>query len=167
MKFSGTGQETATFGKTTVGALADYFGLERKRVNRFALPAPGSVSKLSVYLESAGTAGQQVLKGLIYADSSGAPGALLGVSEQLTFTSTSAPGWYGLVFSSPVKLAAGSYWIGVITGATGHVAGFRYDTVAGSRDYNLNNYLSGPTNPFGSVTTDAEQTSIYATYTPG
>jgi hypothetical protein len=28
-------------------------------------------------------------------------------------------------------------------------------------------YASGPTNPFGTVTTDAEQTSLYATYTPG
>jgi hypothetical protein len=66
--------------------------------------------------------------------------------------------------ASPVKLAAGNYWIGVITGGTGGVAGFRYDSVAGSRDYNFNVYTSGPSNPFGAVSTDAEQTSLYATY---
>jgi hypothetical protein len=159
-------QATATFGKTSVGASSDTFVADRKRVNRYAIATAGSVSKLSVYLAPTGTSGQQVIEGLVYADSSGAPGALLGVSEQLTFKSANYEGWYQLVFSSPLKLAAGNYWIGVITGATSKVASFRYDSVSGSRDYNTNTYTSGPSNPFGSVTTDSEQASLYATYTP-
>jgi len=123
------------------------------------------VSKLSIYLAPGGTSGQQVLKGLIYADSSGAPSTLLAASEQLTYASTNATGWYDLKFSAPVKLTSGNYWIGVMTGATGGVAGFRFDSVTGSRDYNTNTYSSGPTNPFGSFTNDAEQMSLYATYT--
>jgi iron transport multicopper oxidase len=162
--FSGVG--TDTFGKTALGASSDRFLQDRKRVNHYALPTAGAVSKLSIYLLRGGVSGQQVLKGLIYADASGAPGALLAVSEQLTYASTNAAGWYALKFSTPVKLAAGKYWIGAITGATGDVVGFRYDSVAGSRDYNTNSYASGPTNPFGSVTTDSEQMSLYATYTP-
>jgi hypothetical protein len=153
-----------TFGKTTVGASSDYFGLERKRVNHYALAEAGSVTKLSVYLAPRATSGQQVIKGVIYSDASGKPAALLGVSEQLTFKSTNAAGWYDLPFASPVKLAVGNYWIGVITGATSGVAGFRYDNVTGARDYNANTYASGPTNPFGAVTTDSEQFSLYATY---
>jgi DNA-binding beta-propeller fold protein YncE len=156
---------STTFGKTTVGALADHFVAERKRVNRYALTAEGSVTKLSIYLAPGGTTGQQLLKGVIYADSGGAPAALLGVSEQLTFKSTNTAGWYDLAFPTPVKLAAGNYWIGVITGASAGVTGFRYDSVTGSRDYNANTYASGPTNPFGTPTTDAEQASLYATYT--
>jgi hypothetical protein len=66
-----------------------------------------------------------------------------------------------------VKLAAGNYWIGVITGATSNVAGFRYTSVASSRAFNVNTYTSEPTNPFGAVTTDSEQAALYATYTPG
>jgi hypothetical protein len=155
----------ATFGKTTVGASSDHFVSERKRVNRYALPVAATVSKLSIYLAPGGTSGQQVLKGLIYADSSGAPSTLLAASEQLTYASTNATGWYDLKFSAPVKLTTGNYWIGVMTGATGGVAGFRFDSVTGSRDYNTNTYASGPTNPFGAVTTDAEQMSLYATYT--
>jgi hypothetical protein len=104
---------------------------------------------------------------LAYADANGAPGTLLGVTEPLTFSSTNAAGWYQLAFSAPLNLAAGNYWIGVITGATAKVAGFRYDSVAGSRDWNANPYASGPTNPFGAVTTDGEQTSLYASYIPG
>ncbi|HWX96416.1 MAG TPA: choice-of-anchor D domain-containing protein [Solirubrobacteraceae bacterium] len=160
-------QATATFGKTNVGASSDSFLADRKRVNRYALPVAGSVTKLSIYLAPTATAGQQLLKGLIYADSSGVPGALLGVSEQLTFKSTNAAGWFDLAFSAPVKLAAGNYWIGVITGASSYVTGFRYDAVSGSRDYNPNTYTSVPANPFGSPSTDPEQTSLYATYTPG
>jgi hypothetical protein len=70
-------------------------------------------------------------------------------------------------FASPVKVAAGSYWIGELTGSTANVAGFRYDSVPGSRDFNSNVYSAGPSNPFGTFNTDAEQTSLYATYTPG
>jgi hypothetical protein len=161
------GTTTATFGKTTVGASSDYFGFERKRVNRYALAEAGTVSKLSVYLAPAGTAGEQALKGVVYSDASGKPEALLAASEQLTFKSTNAAGWYSLPFATGVKLAAGNYWIGVISGVTQKVAGFRYDSVTGSRDYNANTYSSGPSNPFGAVTSDSEQMSLYATYTAG
>jgi hypothetical protein len=63
-----------------------------------------------------------------------------------------------------VKLGPGNYWIGVVTGATPGVAGWRYDTVTGARAWNANTYTAGPTNPFGAVTTDNEQASLYATY---
>ncbi len=155
---------SATFGKTTVGSSSDSFLADRKRVSRYALPSAGAVSKLSIYLAPTATAGQQLLKGVVYADAGGAPGALLGVSEPLTFKSTNAAGWYDLAFASTLKLAAGNYWIGAITGASSNVAGFRYTSVSGARDYNANSYASGPANPFGAVTTDAEQASLYATY---
>jgi iron transport multicopper oxidase len=167
VKFSGTGvAPPQTFGKTTVGAGTDSFLADRKRVSRYALAAAGSVTKLSIYLAPTATVGQQLLKGLIYADSSGAPGSLLGVSEPLTFKNTNAAGWYDLLFASPAKLAAGNYWIGIITGATSNVAGFRFDAVTGARDYNANTFTSGPTNPFGTPSVDAEQASLFATYTP-
>ena len=134
------GAATATFGKTTVGASSDYFVSERKRMNAYALPEAGSVTKLSVYLAPTSTSGQQVLEGVIYSDNAGKPQALLGVSEQLTFKSTNAAGWYDLSFVSPLRLAAGTYWIGVITGATPGVAGWRYDGVSGARAYNANTY---------------------------
>jgi hypothetical protein len=155
-----------TFGKTNVGAKSEWFGANKKRVNRYELPSPGgTVSKLSVYLATTGNAGVQLLKGVIYSDSSGSPNALLGESEQITFTSTSSAGWYDLKFPSPVKLAAGFYWIGVFTGEQEKVAGYRFDSVTNSRDYNNNTYTSGASNPFGAFTTNSEQMSLYATYT--
>jgi hypothetical protein len=161
---TGVVQANKTFGKTTIGASQDTFASERKRVNSYALPEAGSVTTLTIYLAPTGKAGEQVLKGVIYSDASGKPEALLGATEQLTFKSTNTAGWYDLQFASPVKLAAGSYWIGVMTGATAGVTGFRYDNVAGARNYNANTYASGPTNSFGAVTTDSEQMSLYASY---
>jgi subtilisin family serine protease len=160
-------QGTATVGKTTIGASSDSYAANRKRVSRYTLATAGTLTKLSTYLAPTGVSGSQALEGVIYADAAGKPGGLLGVSEPLTFKSTSTAGWYGLVLSSPLKLAAGNYWIGLLTGSSAGVAGFRYDSVAGSRDYNANTYTSGPTNPFGSVSSDGEQASLYATYGPG
>jgi fibronectin type 3 domain-containing protein len=154
----------ATFGKTSVGATSEKLAADTKWVSRYALSGGGSVVKLSVYLAATGTSGQQLLKGIIYSDTGTAPGALLGVTEQLTFKNTSSTGWYDLPLPSALKLAAGNYWIGVISGATAGVASYRYDTVAGSRDLNANIYTSGPSEPFGTPTTDGQQVSLYATY---
>jgi hypothetical protein len=162
-----TAASTATFGKTTIGANSDIALANRKRVNRYTLTASGTVQKLSIYLQPTSTTGSQVLEGLIYADSGGSPGSLIAVSNQLTFSNTSAAGWYDLTFGTPPHLAAGTYWIGFMSGATSYVIGFRWDSVSGSRAYNANVFTSGPSNPFGSVSTDGEQMSLYATYTPG
>ena len=79
---------------------------------------------------------------------------------------TNGTGWFELPFGSPVALAPGTYWLGFITGTSTEGMGYVYESVANSRAYNANTYTSGPSNPFGSVTKDAEQASIYATYTP-
>jgi N,N-dimethylformamidase beta subunit-like, C-terminal len=158
-------QAGGTFGLTTIGANTDKMLANRKRVNTFPLTVAGSVWKLTMYLTPTGTSGQQVLEGVIYANQAGAPGALLGVSNQLTFHSTDPAGWYDVTFASPVALTAGTYWIGVITGSSNNVIGFRWKSVTGSRAFNTNTYTAGPSNPFGSPTIDAEQMSIYAAYT--
>ncbi len=158
---------TGTFGKTTVGASSDTAVANRKRVNRYSVSSSVSVTKLTIYLQQGGSSGTQTLEGVIYADSGGSPGALIAVSNQLTFASTNTAGWYDLPFSTPVSLAPGNYWIGFMSGSTSYVVGFRYDSVSGARLYNANTYSSGPSNPFGSASSDSEQISLYATYTTG
>ena len=155
-----------TFGTTTIGASSDPLTMDRKRVNRYQLPVAANVTKLTVYLQPTGTSGSQLFTGLIYADSNGTPGALLGTTSQITFQSTQAAGWVDLVFPAPIALNAGNYWIGMISGTSSHIAAFRYTSVTNSRAYNNDNYaIGGATNPFGTPTFDNELMSAYATYT--
>lgn len=156
---------SGTFGLNSIGANSDRMVANRKRVNQYQLSTAVSVSKLSMYLAPTGTSGNQVLEGLIYADQGGSPGTLLGATSQLTFSSANKVGWYDLTFSSPVALSAGTYWIGVISGNTSNIIGFRWNSVSNARAINSDTYTDGPSNPFGSATLDAEQMSIYATYT--
>src|SRR5207237_6199959 len=102
--------ETLTLGKTSVGRSKEVFASDRKRVNSYPLGSSATVTQLSVYLEPTSISGQQTIEGVVYADSKGAPGALVGASTPITFASTHSAGWYDLVFSSPLKLSAGSYW---------------------------------------------------------
>ena len=155
---------SSTFGKTSVGVSSDKLGADRKRVIRYSLPSAGSISQLNAYLQPSGAEGQQLLRGVIYSDSSGKPAALLGTTNELAFHSNERAGWRTLAFPAPIGLPAGAYWIGLITGATANVTSFRYDSVANSRDFNANAYSAGPSDPFGAHETDSEQMSIYASY---
>jgi subtilisin family serine protease len=162
-----SGPATVNFGLTSVGGFSDSFAANRKRVNAYSISSGGSLTSLTVYLEPTGRSGTADVEGIVYADSAGKPGALLGVTTQLVFSGSESAGWYQMDFSSPISLTAGRYWIGVITGGSSSVAGLQYNNVTGSRDYNSNTYTSGPTNPFGSFKNDSEQMSLYGTYTPG
>ncbi|HEY5188291.1 MAG TPA: S8 family peptidase [Solirubrobacteraceae bacterium] len=152
----------STLGQTSVGSSSDSFSANRKRANAYSLSVSASVSKLSLYLAPAGGSGSADIEGLVYADSGGAPGALLGTTSQLVYSGQTA-GWYDLNFGSPLSLSAGRYWIGVITGGASGVAGFRYVSVGSAREYNANTYTSGPSSPFGAASVDSEQMSLYAT----
>jgi subtilisin family serine protease len=155
------------FGKTTVGGTGESLPANRKRVNRYSLTQTGTVRKLSLYLQPTPTAGSQTIKGVIYSDLNGAPGALLETTNKLVFHSTDAKGWYDLKLSTPVTLLPGKYWIGFLAGGTSKVAATRWDSGKSNRVTNTNSYKSGPSNPFGtSTSTDQRQMSLYAVFTP-
>ena len=160
----------ATFGKTTVGALADE-GLyaNYKIVQSATLPVAGKVSQLSVYaIPGLKAPAPEAMRAVIYADAGGTPGALLATGPEVVYRSNVyGKGWFELPLESPVELAAGTYWIGVLTGETDDGMGYVYDSVPASRAYNENAFGAGPTDPFGPATLDSEQASIYASYVPG
>jgi subtilisin family serine protease len=162
-------ENTATFGKTSVGAFGDEGMFSNyKIVHSATLPYAGTVTQLSVYaIPGIASPSPQSLKAVIYADSGGAPGALVASGREVVYRGNfNGRGWFDLPLASPTTLAAGTYWLGFITGPTSEGMGYIYDWSWGSRDYNENAYSSEPSNPFGPASTDGEQASIYATYVP-
>jgi subtilisin family serine protease len=158
---------TEPLGKTTVGAISEALAANRTRVNQYSLGEAATVKRLRVYLRSSSTiTGQQNIRGVIYGDIGGAPGPLLSASNQLIFHSSDRSDWYDLPLPEPVSLQPGSYWIGLHAGSTSKVARIRWDSVPGSRASNVRNFSSGPSDPFGAVSSiDDREMSLYALYT--
>jgi hypothetical protein len=155
------------FGLTTVGGTNTVFGPDKKRVSKYTLSQSGDVSKLSLYLAGAGVSGSQVVRGVIYADASGEPGRLLGTTVDLSAAGSDQGAWRDLPFASPVRLAAGTYWLGFISGDTTSVLKFYFNEYVGAYRTNPDTYADGSSDPFGGGTTAyLRNISIYASYTP-
>jgi hypothetical protein len=157
----------AWLGNPHIGGSLAGLGADLKAVNRYSLPTAATGLELRVFLAPTGTPGQQQLRGIVYADAGGAPEALLGVTDELTFPSSATAGWYDLPFSSPLDLASGDYWLGVISGPQPDVAAFAYDPVPGVRAGNAGPYAAGPSDSFGPILSDNAQMSLYLAYDVG
>ena len=154
-----------TFGKTTVGTLADANPRPTLQVQRFQLTENGTVSKLTVYV--GGQSSPCNIIGVIYADNAGVPTALVAKTPPTNVAG--AAGWYDLVFSSPVSLTAGYYHLGWLSGASTTLTTY-YDA-GGTHTWNTALQSSAPfyptpPNPFVVEKQNAYTFSIYATYTP-
>ena len=110
---------------------------------------------------------------MVYADATGAPGALLATTGELAYRSSDAAGWYFLDFarrqtqanpSGLLQLTPGAYWIGVIAGDESGVAGVAYDSIPATDEQNTNPYPAGPSDPFGPGTAGDERLSLYMDY---
>jgi hypothetical protein len=165
-----TKQTSGTFGTTTIGASIDTASINLKEVSKYTAVA-SNVTKLTGYISGLGAAsGTQKIKAVIYADNgSGHPGALLGVSNEITVTAGQAFNWVDFPFSSPVAVQAGTIWMGYIASSTSDLTQLRYDNSPGELNFNVNSggYAAGPTNPFGTPTLSNKHYSLYATYTTG
>ncbi|KKK71579.1 hypothetical protein LCGC14_2912500, partial [marine sediment metagenome] len=95
--------------------------------------------------------------GAIYSDNSGADQLLAYTSA----TTISGDAWYTFTFSSAENLQAGDYWLVIHTGTKVDIFG---ESTGGSSEYNGDTYSDGPTQTFGSSTSESWQYSIYASY---
>jgi hypothetical protein len=164
-----SGAATATFGKTTVGSKTTSAAGDYKFVSKFTLGEDASVQKLTAYVFGTGTSGLQPLRGVIYADANGEPGALKAVSQEVTLAYNASKKWVDLTFSTPVSLTAGDYWLGFHAGpSTGSaLIYYAYDsTNAFGQRTAFDTYSDGASNPFGTGTQRQRLMSVYATYSP-
>lgn len=154
-----------TFGHTGIGANSAQNNSNFKRVAKFTLSEDGDVTKLTYYTRGGITGGQD-LKAVIYADSAGAPAALLATGTAVNIANSQAAGWVDLPLTSTVRLTAGTYWIGALNNVNNQGSYVYYDASGGFRTENTDTYSDGPANPFGvPALTDTILVSCYATYT--
>jgi glucose/arabinose dehydrogenase len=159
------GGNGGTFGDQTVYTSVDTAGQNLKEVASYTATA-GNVTKISGYLSGLGQAsGSQTLEAVIYANSNGVPGALLGVSSPITINAGRAWGWVDFPFANPVSVSAGTIWMGYIASGAGDLTQLRYLSQSGAMRWNVDpgGYADGPSNPFGTGTSSNKHYSLYAT----
>jgi RHS repeat-associated protein len=161
-----TGSAT-TVGKTTIGASNNKLAANLKSGNKITLSQQGRFTKISAYLDGNGTgSGSQTVRALIYADSSGSPGALKATSAQVTIAKGRAAGWVDFTISPAITLPSGDYWLVLHSGTTANITRRFGDTLTGAERNNTDTYSDGAADPFGTATTGNWSWSTYATYTP-
>jgi hypothetical protein len=100
----------ARFGDDSAGSSSFPCSGDRALLSQFTLTEGADVTEIVAIFESTTTAGSS-FKGLIYADSGGAPGALVAVGA-----ATAIPAGASETASAcSVSLAAGTYWLGLVT----------------------------------------------------
>jgi hypothetical protein len=153
-----------TFGPATANALPA--GAEPYRTERLIRATPSAsrpLTALSLPLGTTTSAAVEPIRGLIYADSHGAPGALLGVSDQLVTAKPSSGAWYTLDFPSSVPLVGSrTYWIGVVAGGPPPISRLR----SASIDRNTSFPVCGIQAPGGSPA-NASKPTVADITTPG
>ena len=162
---SGGGGGTATFGQTTDGGAETSSSADRKKVSSFTPSSSGTAESISIRARV--TAENTVIKGVIYANSGGNPGALLAVSNEITINSTTKQEWTA-TFSGANRIAITSgtpYWIGFHNQdpGTGGFAISRGGTSSMSAT-NTDTYSDLPTDPFGTPVLESGPIDAYVTY---
>ena len=102
------------------------------------------------------------MRGLIYADQAGQPGALLTGSFESTVNAGRPPGWVGLSLPYTVDLRPGWYWLGIQTSVEHNVARYSWESVAGSRRYNIDAFATGRPAPSARPISDDQSIAIHA-----
>jgi hypothetical protein len=103
---------------------------------------------------------------VIYRDAAGAPGALAAAGPEQVVTPAAGGEWIALPLSTPVSLAPGTYWLGVLTGDTSKATVHFVGSTPRAKVSVWDAYANGAGNPASAGTFDTGPISIYAEYTP-
>jgi hypothetical protein len=135
--------------------------INRKIASQFSLAASGTVTKMTAYLFGSGTA--QAIRLVIYSDVAGAPGTLLVQTNEQILTLNTLD-WVDFTLPAPVFLAAGTYWVGIIAGATNNGVTLWRKQPGVTTKYAPDTYSDGAAASWtGTDFTDNTEVLIYAT----
>ncbi len=138
-------------------------GANKTFVRKFTPSNSGSLSQVSGIPNATSVSAK--FKAVCYADSAGAPGALLATGNEVTGTGTAAfNNILTSAFGSPPSLTGGTaYWIGFITDTSVSMNTTQSLTTSGVT--NSRTYGSGPIDPFGTPTTGQVNWALWGTLT--
>lgn len=144
--------DTLNVGVTTDSPSSISSGSSRKRVSPIVFSQPG---KLTQYrLRCWVSTGSQNVRAVVYSDNAGQPDVLLAVSDEIVVSNTSeAVNVFNFSGVNQIDITAGTYHFGFINEAAGNQFLFSSNNVAGQILGNSETYATGPTNPFGAITT--------------
>jgi len=147
---------------TTVTDLAN-----KKRGSQFPVQLVAPITKLTAYLRNTGTGHAAChVKGLIYADSAGAPGALLATTNEVAIADNMATTAVDLTLASPYTPTSTSpLWLVVHGDASCTGLQLWYVSLPdGVSCLGADTYADGPSDPFGSNTPGVAYFAISATF---
>lgn len=152
-----------TFGKTDTGSLANGVYAGYRYVTKYTLGVEGWADKLTLDVDGLGAGtGAQTIRAIIYADSAGAPAALVAQGTDVVIADGQVRAWVDLPFSGPIHLPAGDYWLGLVAMDGSDSAQAYYDYAAGDGLFKS----GGATDPWGGGGSGLDgDVSVYATYT--
>ena len=154
-----------SFGQSQVGTLVDSGGAGYLDLSGpYTVSSAVSVSQLNGYM--AGSSAASRIRGVIYTNSGGQPGTLVAVTSEVSVAANRAAGWVTLPLTTPVQLAAGSYWLGYWY-ADGN-SRLYYLNLAGAERYKAAAYstTANPPTSFGTASSATSSYSLTATYVP-
>jgi hypothetical protein len=151
---------SGTFGKTNIGGSTDGWSENREALSKFTLNDRASVQSITAYMQV--NAGGHMTYA-IYNVSGGAPGTLLGKTQEINARSDGGWAWQTASFASPLTLSPGDYYLLAGVDITFQI---KYDTLAGDGygdGYGDHTYPNYPSTWSGGAADDKRR-SIYATY---
>ena len=154
-----------SFGQSQVGTLVDSGGAGYLDLSGpYTVSSAVSVSQLNGYM--AGSSAASRIRGVIYTNSGGQPGTLVAVTSEVSVAANRAAGWVTLPLTTPVQLAAGSYWLGYWY-ADGN-SRLYYLNLAGAERYKAAAYstTANPPTSFGTASSATSSYSLTATSVP-
>ena len=154
-----------SFGQSQVGTLVDSGGAGYLDLSGpYTVSSAVSVSQLNGYM--AGSSAASRIRGVIYTNSGGQPGTLVAVTSEVSVAANRAAGWVTLPLTTPVQLAAGSYWLGYWY-ADGN-SRLYYLNLAGAERYKAAAYstTANPPTSFGTASSATSSYSLTASFVP-
>lgn len=163
------------FGKTTIGSTSAQVnddGLGSKAVSKFTLAEPALLTGANLSLQYVDEIFAVEMCAVVYADSAGAPGALVTKSD-VQVLNPPVPQWRAWTWVNfpltPAVVPAGTYHIGYVADTIASIQKaplvIGRETSGGVTSYGADN-VSGPSDPFGNVSSSTvDMLAAYCTYT--